>query len=111
MSEQAPITVAGNLPKQEQYSNVENYRDALVDDPAKLRYAVVAFDAMRITTMTDTGAQTPVLRLRRVEVPDTAADRDEVEKLLARFSEARLGALPLAATDADGVVEAEILDE
>jgi len=107
-ADEAPITLAGNLPKQEQYSNVEDHRDALTSDPARLRFAVVAFDTVKVTTMTDTGAQTPVVRIRRIEIADNAADRDEVEKLLARFSEARLGALPL--TEADDVVDAEIVD-
>jgi hypothetical protein len=107
----APITLAGNLPAQERYSNVEDYREALTSDPARLRYAVVAFDAVKVTTMTDTGAQTPVVRIRRIEVPEVGADANEVEKLLARLSEARLGALPLAETGDDGVPDAEIVDD
>jgi hypothetical protein len=94
--------MAGNLPGDVKYTNVDAMRDELVGDPARLRYAVVAVDTIKVTTRTDDGETTPTLRIRRIELAETGDDAAEVEKLLNRLSEARLGALPLAAAGDDG---------
>lgn len=98
---QTPITVAGNLPKDDAYTGLDPLHDDLVNDTQRLRYAVIAFDCDGYKYKTDTGEKTPVIRIRRIE-PATGDDQAEIEKLLDRLSEARLGALPLSSATDDG---------
>lgn len=92
-----PITLAGNLPGDEDYNGIEDIRDDLVKDPARQRLAVISFDVIKTTTKTDTGETTPIVRVRRVEVPEDAADVKAVQGLMDRLYEGRSGALPLTA--------------
>lgn len=95
MTDQTPITASGALPKKIEYSNIDDLRAELVKDPAKLRYAVIAFDVVSTKTVTDTGETTPAIRIRRLEAPTDAGDVKELQGLLERVNEERVGALPL----------------
>ena len=109
MAGRAPITVAGNLPQDDTYSGIEPLRESLNTDPKQVRYAVIAFDVMHRKAITDTGEMVPTLRIRHIE-PAAQEDALEVQKLLERLSEGRLGVLPLSEAE-DGAEPDEEADQ
>jgi len=62
----------------------------LCQDPHKTHLAIVVLDCKTIVENTDTGAQTPTARIRRIE-PITGQDKPLAAQMLRRALEERTG--------------------
>lgn len=62
----------------------------LLDNPRAVRYAVIAFDVARLIDDVDSGLDTAVVRIQRVE-PLTGSAMDQARELLDEAVHARLG--------------------
>lgn len=98
---ETPITMAGNLPRDEKYNGLKPLEEDLIEDPQRIRRAVIAYDVDHTTYKTDSGKTTPTVRIRWIE-PAGGEHEEEVVKLLERLAEDRLGTLPLSSAEEDG---------
>ena len=88
------MNLSGKLPD-EDANGLHRIGLDLVDDPARVRLAVVEFDVSKVTIDTATGGRTATLRLLTIE---PVVDRDEVlriRSLVGRERRRRQGAAPL----------------
>lgn len=104
----AIVKLSGKLPGDDDTNGLDALADNLVRDPESIRVAVLWFDVAHITHDTDTGADVPTVRVRRLE-PVTGADAGQLRTAGNRAHEQRTGrtALDLESVDVDDLFDDE----
>lgn len=100
-----PANLAGTMPPEALngwFGQVEN----LLAHPDRLRIGVIIFDVDKVTHKVATGADTPIIQIRHVEVvPDAdTALREEVSATLRNLQRQRIGDDQLELTYTPGAV-------
>jgi hypothetical protein len=85
----AAVRLAARLPKNNA-NGLRDWANLLVHEPRELRYAVIAFDVARVIDDLDSGTDTAVVRLLRIE-PLTGHPVHQARELLEDAALARLG--------------------
>lgn len=93
------VSLGGNLPVGD-HDGLTAIASDLIEEPRKLRAMIAVVDTQKITTKTDDGSRTAVVRIRRIEAI-LAEDLGTAEKLMRRALEKRTGrtTLPLDLED------------
>lgn len=102
----AIVKLAPVLPKDSETNGLDHIKDALVDTPDRLRYAVVAFRVRNVNTVIDTGVRIPTIEIERAEyVGDTSNVPSSVIDAFMEAAQDRTGAepLPFDQTDPAGI--------
>lgn len=100
------VKLSAALPADEDTNGVDALAVTLVDDPEQIRVAVLWFDTVKITDLTDSGKRIPTIRVRRIEpIGNVLAVPVEIRKLVDEATQARTGRVPLPFDEVE-VVEA-----
>jgi hypothetical protein len=90
------VRLSSKLPGDPETNGVDALSDALVKDPARIRYGVVWFDAAKVTEDTDTGDVVPTMRVRRIEpIGEADAVLPEIARVVEDAVRARTGRAPI----------------
>lgn len=92
----ATVKLGAKLPADLETNGLDAQAQALTDDPEAIRVAVVWYDTLKITDMTDTGDRIPTIRVRRIEpIGDVTTIPDTLRRLVDQAVENRTGRTPL----------------
>lgn len=92
----ATVRLSSKLPGDFEVNGLDQHVQELIDDPKTLRIAVVWLDTQKVTVDTDSGAEVPTIRIRRIEPLGDADDvSNEIRKAVAVAMEKRTGRTPL----------------
>jgi hypothetical protein len=98
----AVVKLSAALPGDEEINGLDSIAAQLVDQPGRIRVALVWLDVSMITDNTETGGRVPTVRVRRIEPLGTVEEiPDEIRKLAARSHEERTGRVPLPFDDVE----------
>ena len=98
----ATVRLSAKLAKDDELNGLDDLAADLIEDPAKIRCAVIWFDAVKVTHDTDTGDDIPTARIRKLEPIGDAKDvPDIIRKAVADAYHARSGSQPLPFEDVD----------
>ncbi len=90
------VKLSSKLAGSEETNGIDALAGELVLDPNRIRVALVWLDVPTVTTNTDSGAQVPTIRVRRIEpLGDVDDVSDAVRQLAAEAHEKRTGKTPL----------------
>jgi len=106
------VRLSSKLPGDVETNGVDALADALVKDPARIRYGVVWFDAAKVTEDTDSGDVIPTMRVRRIEpIGDADAVLPELATIVEDAVRARTGRspIPFAIVEVDDDVDPDQL--
>lgn len=92
----AVVKLGSKLPGDFETNGLDALHDDLVKRPEQLRIAVVWIDVAKVETSTDSGAQVPTVRVRRIEPLGDVGDASEtIRQQVAAAIEKRTGQAPL----------------
>lgn len=92
----AIVKLASKMPANIDLNGLDAQKQALIDKPEEVRYAVVAYVVEKITTTPKSGIEVPTVELTRFEPIGTADDlSDAVSEVLLQKAGERTGADPL----------------
>lgn len=100
------VKLAAVLPADTEVNGIDHIKDALIDSPDSLRYAVVAFRVRAITENVETRVKTPTIEVERIEYAgDTNTVPEPLVQAMVDAAQDRLGhnPLPFDSTDPAGV--------
>ena len=109
------VKLSAAMPADTDTNGVDALAATLVDDPEQIHVAVLWFDTVKITDLTDSGRRIPTIRVRRVEPIGNVADVPAaIRDLVDAATEKRTGRAPLPFDEVEVVdtdfVHAEIVD-
>jgi hypothetical protein len=84
------LSLSGRLPSGD-HNGLAAQLSELLAEPKAPRVAIVAYDVGKITTDSDSGEQTPTIRIRAIEPITPTDDAAEIKRLLRRAAERRTG--------------------
>jgi hypothetical protein len=107
----ATVKLSSALPGDEEINGLDALVRELVEEPHRIRVALVWLDVPKILTDTEKDTEVPVVRIRRIEpLGDVATIPEEVRRLATTAHENRTGRTPLPFEDVD-LAHDETLDE
>lgn len=90
------VKLSAALPADTDTNGVDALAGLLVDDPEQIRVAVLWFDTVKITDLTDSGARIPTIRVRRIEPIGNVLDVPaSIRQLVDEATQQRTGRVPL----------------
>jgi len=90
------VKLSAAMPADVETNGIDALAAQLVDDPEQIRVAVLWFDTVKVTELTDSGSRVPTIRVRRIEpIGNVDAVPVEIRKLVDEATQTRTGRVPL----------------
>lgn len=84
------VRLSGVLPKGAATNGLRDHAAELIESPGQMRFGLVAFDTSRVITDVESGTDTAVVKIARIELADGPLE-DAAKKLLLRAVKQRTG--------------------
>lgn len=92
----ASVKLSSKLPGDFEVNGLDSFAQDLIDDPQRLRIAVVWLDTQKVTVDTDSGTEVPTVRVRRIEpLGDAGEVSQAIRDAVGAAMEERTGRTPL----------------
>lgn len=98
----ASVKLAGRLPGEEEVNGVDVQQGSLVDDPSRLRFGIVTYRTLKITTNVELDTEIPTIEIVRFEpVGDSKTVPEAIRAELVKSAQLRLNKTPLPFDEVD----------